>query len=163
MIYLRDFPDEPIFARMREDYPYLDADGISCFLRIVVAGSEFLTRLDEMLAEFNLTHGRWVILLLLRRRKVYQALPSELAKEQGVSRATISGLIKKLEQQGLLTKKENLKDGRQSMVILTAAGFDLIHQVLPSYYTLIDELMSPLDDSNKVSLKAIMDKLLFEK
>ncbi len=163
MFYLRDFPDEQIFARMKETYPQLDADGISCFLRIVVAGSEFLARLDEMLAEFDLTHGRWLILLLLRRRKIAQALPSELAKEQGVSRATISGLIKKLERQGLIMKKENLDDGRQSMVILTVAGLDLVHQILPNYYSLIDELMTPLNDADKVNLKAIMDKLLFEK
>jgi MarR family transcriptional regulator, negative regulator of the multidrug operon emrRAB len=160
MFYLRDFPNEQVFSRMRDTYPDLDPDAISCFLRVIVAGSEFLTRLDKMLAEFGLTHGRWVTLLLLRRREITQALPSELAKEQGVTRATMSGLINQLERHDLITKRNDPEDGRQTTIILTAAGSELVGQIMPSYYELIDDLFSPLGTHDKTDLKAILDKLL---
>ncbi len=163
MFYLRDFPTEQNFSRMRETYPQLDADAISCFLRLMVAGSEFLDSLDKMLAEFNITHGRWLTLLLLRRREIHQALPSELAQEQGVTRATISGLIKQLVRQNLVMRQEDPKDGRQTTIILTKAGDDLVSQIIPIYYELIDELMSPLNESDKINLGNILDKLLFIK
>lgn len=160
MFYLRDFPNEQVFSRMRETYPQLDADAISCFLRLIVTGSEFLSRLDKMLAEFGITHGRWVTLLLLRRRKITQALPSELAKEQGVTRATMSGLINQLERNDLVIKQDDPGDGRQTTIILTKTGSDLIRRIMPLYYELIDQLMSPLDGTDKAHLRAILDRLL---
>jgi len=163
MFYLRDFPNEQVFSRMRETYPHLDADGISCFLRLIVTGSEFLSRLDKMLAGFGITHGRWITLLLLRRRKFTQALPSELAKEQGITRATMSGLIRQLERNDLVMRQDDPGDGRQTTIILTKAGSDLVSRIIPSYYELIDELMSPLGPSDKANLKAILDTLLSTK
>ncbi len=160
MFYLRDFPNEQVFSRMRESYPDLDADAISCFLRLIVTGSEFITHLDKMLAEFSLTHGRWVTLLLLRRREITQALPSELAKEQGVTRATMSGLINQLERHNLVMKQSDPEDGRQTTIILTDAGSKLIGQVMPSYYELIDELLAPLGTKDKAKLKIILNTLL---
>ncbi len=145
---------------MQKDYPQLDADAISGFLRLLVTGSEFLGSLDKMLADFEITHGRWITLLLLRRRTVWQALPSELAQEQGITRATMSGLIKQLERQDLVMRQEDPEDGRRITIILTDAGADLVGRILPRYYALIDELMAPLDSKDKESLKSLLDKLL---
>lgn len=145
---------------MRESYPAIDADAISCFLRLAVIGSEFLSRLDKVLAQFELTHGRWVTLLLLRRRRVHRGLPSELAQEQGVTRATMSGLIRQLERQGLVTREGDPDDGRQTTIILTADGLELIAQILPHYYALINELLAPLGKGEKTDLKAQLELLL---
>jgi len=76
MFNLRDFPDEHVFSRMQQEYPQLEKASVSAFLRLLATGSEFLDRLDKLLADYGITHGRWLVLLLLRRREVRKALPS---------------------------------------------------------------------------------------
>ncbi len=145
---------------MKKDFSNLDPDSISAFLRLLVTGSEFLDSLDRVLSGYDITHGRWLTLLLLRRREIWHALPSELAQEQGITRATMSGLLRQLERQDLISRQEVPEDGRRTIIVLTETGADLVNRIMPRYYELIDELMAPLNPEEKKTLKVLLDKLL---
>ena len=160
MFNLRDFPDDHVFSRMQREYPQLDKAAVSAFLRILATGSEFLDRLDKLLANYGITHGRWLVLILLRRREVQQALPSELAREQGITRATMSGLLRQLTRDDLVRRQEDPEDGRKSTIILTEKGADLVGRIMPDYYELVKDLMAPLADAEKADLTRLLDKIL---
>ena len=160
MFNLRDFPDKAIFSRMQEAYPQLDPDAVGGFLRLLVVGSDFLARLDNLLMGYGIRHGRWLVLIMLRRREVWRALPSELAEEQGVTRATMSGLLRQLERDALIEREGDPSDGRKATVTLTEKGDRLIDTIMPHYYGLLNELMAPLDVSEKQTLVGLLDKVL---
>ncbi|MCP4118493.1 MAG: MarR family transcriptional regulator [Desulfobacteraceae bacterium] len=141
----------------------MDKTAVSAFLRILATGSEFLDRLDKVLANYGITHGRWLVLVLLRRREARQALPSELAQEQGITRATMSGLLRQLTRDDLVRRQEDPEDGRKSTIILTQKGADLVEQIMPAYYDLAKDLMAPLEDAEKSSLTCLLDKILMVK
>lgn len=160
MFYLRDFPDQTIFSKLEKDYPQLDPAAVSGFLRLLVTGSEFLDQLDTLLATYHITHGRWIVLLLLWRKEARQALPSELASEQGVTRATMSGLLRHLEKDQLIQRQDDPADGRKASVVLTASGVDLVERIMPDYYQMVNRLMSPLNSDDHENLVVILNKLL---
>jgi len=159
MFFLKDFPNEEMVARFRSILPHADADGVQIFIRLLVLGSECLLQLDRVLGAHDLSHSRWIVLMLLRRREVWQALPSELAKEQGITRATMSGLIRGLEGQGLVTRQPNEGDRRQTVVVLTEKGAALVERALPECLGLMERTLSPLHGTEKDELKRLIEKL----
>lgn len=160
MLFLKEFPDEQMLERMKVVFPQINTESVPAFLRLLVLGSEGLVYSDKMLAEYGLGHARWSVLMLLRRRRVWQALPSELAREQGVSRATMTGLINRLEKQGLVAKKQDTQDRRKSVVELTARGANLVEQVLPHCLDMMDQALSPLTREEVLQLRGLLEKLM---
>ncbi|WP_207260393.1 MarR family transcriptional regulator [Desulfovibrio sp. Huiquan2017] len=159
MFFLKDFPDEEMVARLRQVLPTADADRVQIFLRLLVLGSECLSHLDRLLERHGLSHSRWLVLMLLRRREVWRALPSELAREQGITRATMSGLTQRLEKQGLITRQPDDHDKRQTVIVLTPDGASLIERVLPQCVALMEQVLSPLEGNEKNEFKRLIAKL----
>lgn len=56
-----------------------------------------------------------------------RSTPTEIATRMGVSQATISVLIKKLEKYGLLERHKSLTDRRQTDLEITSAGLDKVN------------------------------------
>ncbi len=160
MFCLKELPNQEMIARMQQDFPQLEAAPMMLCIRLLMLGSELLVRLDKVLGQFDLGHGRWVVLMLLRRREVWRALPSELADEQGVTRATMSGLIRRLEQQGLVRRRLDPEDGRRNVVELTDAGAEVVSRALPRCYALAEEAMSRLRPEEKTGLLALLQKIV---
>jgi DNA-binding MarR family transcriptional regulator len=159
MFFLKDFPDEAMIARLLAVLPRADVNGVQIFVRLLALGSDCLLQLDRVLGGHDLSHGRWIVLMLLRRREVWQALPSELAREQGVTRATMSGLIRGLEGQGLVTRRPDDGDRRRAVVVLTEKGAALVERVLPECLELMERTLSPLSDGEKGEFKRLIEKL----
>ena len=159
MFFLKDFPDEAMIARFQAILPQADANGVQIFIRLLALGSECLLQLDRVLGAHDLSHSRWIVLMLLRRREVWQALPSELAEEQGITRATMSGLIRGLEAQGLVDRQPDESDKRRTVIALTDKGAALVERVLPECLGLMERTLSPLDDTEKSELKRLLEKL----
>jgi DNA-binding MarR family transcriptional regulator len=159
MFFLKDFPDEAMVDRLRAVLPTADVNGVQIFVRLLALGSECLLQLDRVLDAHGLSHSRWIVLMLLRRREVWQALPSELASEQGITRATMSGLIRGLEGQGLVTRQPDEGDRRQTVVVLTEKGAALVERVLPECLGLMERTLSPLDETEKTEFKRLIEKL----
>lgn len=144
---LQDLPTSDTFHRFAERYPDLDPEATECFLRVLRLGSDYLDFLDGVLAEHGLLHGRWITLILLMREPDRTAQPSTLAEKQGVSRATVSGLLDKLEAEGLVERVPDHADGRVLAAKLTRRGVAKLDRVMPDYYRRVAELMGELDRS----------------
>ncbi len=144
---LRDLPTGETFDRFAARYPALDPTATECFLRVLRLGSDYLEFLDGLLAEHGLRHGRWITLILLMREADGTARPSELAEKQGVSRATMSGLLDTLEGEGLIERRADDADGRTLLVTLTRRGRAKLDRVMPEYYGRVAALMNQVDRS----------------
>ncbi len=64
----------------------------------------------------------------------------ELSRLLIMHRSNVTGLVDRLEERGLLQRKENPDDRRVYRVVLTAKGRKLIDQILPDYYAAAEEI-----------------------
>jgi DNA-binding MarR family transcriptional regulator len=119
-------------------------------------GSDYLEFLDALLSKHDLLHGRWITLILLMREPDRAALPSVLAEKQGVSRATMSGLLEGLEADGLIERVSDEADARRSLAKLTRRGVSRLDKVMPVYYRAVSGLMSAYSNSQRKQLLELL-------
>ena len=59
---------------------------------------------------------------------------TELSRELITHRSNVTGLVDRLEQRGLVTRRDVDNDRRAYRIILTPAGSTLVRQILPHYH-----------------------------
>ncbi len=80
----------------------------------------------------------------------------ELANALLVTKGNISQLIVRLEQQGIVTRRQS---GRTNCLFLTERGQALFNAVVPQQEALIAELFSPLSPEEQRQLLVLLRKL----
>ena len=80
----------------------------------------------------------------------------ELAGALLVTKGNISQLLAKLEQEGLVSRRQ---EGRTNCLSLTERGQALYKRVVPQQETLIAELLSPLSEDEQHELLRLLRKL----
>jgi DNA-binding MarR family transcriptional regulator len=113
--------------------------------------------LDTCLSKHGLLQGRWWVLILLMREESKTSTPSVLAEKAGVTRATMTGLIDGLEQNGLVERIYTKNDRRSVLIRLTDAGQDKLDAVMPDYYRRVRQCMQALDDEKRAQLQQILE------
>ncbi len=64
----------------------------------------------------------------------------ELSRELIMHRSNVTGLVDRLEDRGLLLRKDSSTDRRAYKVVLTATGGRLIEKILPDYYDAAEKI-----------------------
>ena len=85
--------------------------------------------------------------------------PSELAEKVGVTRATISNMLQRMERDGLVDIRPAEQDGRGKIVKLTQAGCDFMEEILPPHYLRVSKLMEKLTEDEQKKLIMLLEKL----
>ncbi|QDU35116.1 Transcriptional repressor MprA [Poriferisphaera corsica] len=140
MFLLQDLPDEQVITHAQAIHGQFNRQGLLLFLQILKTGSDLLNNLDQFLSKYNLKHGRWITLVLLQREPSQTSSPSELAKKQGITRATMTNLLNSLENDLYIERIEHPTDARATNVKLTRKGRNLLKNIMPRYYQAINQL-----------------------
>jgi DNA-binding MarR family transcriptional regulator len=69
---------------------------------------------------------------------------TDLSRSLIMHRSNVTGLIDRLESRGLVQRRDNRNDRRAYHVVLTPAGSQLIHEILPHYYAAAEEVWGRL-------------------
>jgi MarR family transcriptional regulator, negative regulator of the multidrug operon emrRAB len=160
MFLLKDLPDDDTLRQFHSKYAELDIPSTRLFLRLLKIGSDLLQHLDTFLKSYNLSHGRWITLVLLHREKEKRALPSILAEKQGVTRATMSALLKRLEQDHLVKRSYIVSDGRSHLIQLTPEGQQTLDRVMPEYYQMVAKLFEGQSSEDILKVSGFLEPLL---
>ncbi len=84
-----------------------------------------------VLAQHNLS---WTAFVVLWVAWVWQESETRcVAEESGISKATLTGVLKTLEKLGFTTRRRSEKDGRLVIVGLTAEGNALMQRLIPEF------------------------------
>jgi len=145
MLQVKDLPDAEVLKKFAERYPDAGIDQVLQFLTFLRVASDLSNGLDQFLGSYDLLQGRWWVLLLLMREDDLSSVPSTLAQQAGVSRATMTGLLNGLQRDDLVTRVTDSNDRRQSRVRLTKKGQLKLDEVMPDYYQRLNQLMSVFD------------------
>lgn len=156
MLQLKDLPTTAVLDQFAERYPDADVTAVSSFLQLLRVATDLSIALDTCLSKHGLLQGRWWVLILLMREVTKISTPSSLADKAGVSRATMTGLIDGLEQNGLVERVFAKDDRRSVLIHLTEAGQAKLDAVMPDYYRRVRLCMQTLDEENRTQLQQIL-------
>ena len=113
--------------------------------------------LTEVAAEHDLSLTQLRVLCILRDREPTMA---DLATFTGLERSTVSGLIDRAAQRGLVTKTADLHDGRSVRVTLTESARGLVPEITAAIGDRVKPLIGELSTSEQKRLTALLTKAL---
>lgn len=113
--------------------------------------------LTEVAAEHDLSLTQLRVLGILRDRKPIMA---DLATFTGLERSTVSGLIDRAAQRGLVAKTADPHDGRSVRVTLTEPGRSLVPEITAAIGSRIGPLTGQLSTGEQKRLTALLTKAL---
>jgi DNA-binding MarR family transcriptional regulator len=87
-------------------------------LRRILRATELNSRL--LASHTGLTTSQFIILQIVARES--SVLPSAVARSAGLTQATVTSLVDKLERHGLVNRRRDTKDRRRIWIEVTAAG-----------------------------------------
>ena len=91
--------------------------------------------------------------------------PSELAVRERIQRPTVTRIVARLEEGGLVQRTRDPQDGRSSLVALTPAGRALLARGRTRKDAYLDRRLRRLDAEDRATLQraaAILERLLEE-
>ncbi len=129
-------------------------------LELRQAGEEIQKKIMDVLQkEHHLSEGKFCALVVLHQHLSGLA-PSQLAERVGVARASVTGMLRQMEQDGWISLDSDAKDGRGKIVCLTDSGREFIERVLPPHYLRVTHLMENLTEKEQFQLIHLIHKLL---
>jgi DNA-binding MarR family transcriptional regulator len=85
--------------------------------------------------------------------------PSELAQRERVQRPTVTRMLARLEEDGIVQRAADPADGRSFLVSLTPAGRQLLHEVRSRKDAYLAQRLSELDYEERAALARAADLL----
>ena len=120
---------------------------------------EMQKQYEAVLADYELSESRFLIMMFLTHATEWSLTPSELADKLGATRATASKLIKALEQKDWVRKLTSLTDKRSSQIQLTETGKAALDRFLPHNFDVIAQMMRHLTPDDFKTFTALLNKL----
>ncbi|MGD0187148.1 MAG: MarR family transcriptional regulator [Roseiarcus sp.] len=110
--------------------------------------------LEARLVEHGLTAQQWATLMRLLERDGWPQ--KELGESQGMDKATIGGIIARLEAKGLIARRPDLDDRRVNRVTLTAPGRRLALALRPLAAEVNARATAGLEAREAAALRALL-------
>ena len=112
---------------------------------------------SKRLQQFELSESRLIILVLLQE---YQELSlQEIAKHLGITKASTTTLISSLFNKKLISKRNDKKDKRITLVSLTSAGTVLLTETLKQHSLWIEKITNNLSDNDVAIFKKVLSQI----
>jgi len=152
-------PTREELVRHAEAVPEIRPEEVLAMLTIMQAASGIKEKiLDVLQKEYQLSEGKLCVLILLHQTEEGLA-PSEIARRAGVTKATVSVMLQRMEREHLVEIRADDGDGRAKRVFLTKLGRTFMDKVLPEHYVRITRLMGKLSRQEQEELIRLLKKL----
>jgi DNA-binding MarR family transcriptional regulator len=161
-VVLKELPRYECLVEASKKFPDLQPAACEAFLHLVRAGEEVTRVMNTHFAAHHITHGRFLVMMLLIDKGSEcprPTTPAELADRASVSRATITGLLDTLERDGFVRREPDPTDRRQMSVHLTQKGQSFMDAILPGYFRLMTQLMGNLSSNEQQTLSRLLTKV----
>jgi DNA-binding MarR family transcriptional regulator len=109
------------------------------------------------MGDLDLTSTQFAALVKLRELEA--APQTELGRLTGMDRATISGVVARLQKRDLVQLRADPQDRRARIIALTEAGEALLAQALGRVESVSDQTLAPVGAAEAMSLRETLRKL----
>lgn len=153
-------PSRAVLEQHAKIVPEIEPSSVIAMLQVLQASAEIQHAVIDVLEKkHQLSEGKLHVMILLHQEETGVA-PSELAERAGVTRATISVMLRRMTRDGLVRAFSNAADARAKKICLTAQGRQFMDDVLPGHYLRITQLMGKLSEREQVTLIALLKKIV---
>lgn len=155
----RPLPFDPIEEAGRQwDRRWDGTDAMRAATSVMRAQQIVLSRVDEALKPWSLTFARYEVLVLLHFTKEGVLPLGKMGDRLMLHQASVTNLIDRLEQQGLVRRVPHPTDRRTTLAELTADGRSVVVEATPA---VIDSSIGvvELTDRDQRDLHRILRKL----
>lgn len=128
-------------------------------IRILFAKTSAKTRKDyaDSLREVKIYVGQDHLLWQLWQKD--GATQTELSELMGCEPPTLTNMVKKLEEYGLVTRKKDVLDGRVSRVFLTDKGSALENPIAEIWRNHQIKMLNDISIEDRITLKRLLQKI----
>jgi DNA-binding MarR family transcriptional regulator len=159
MFYLKDLPTDTTLYEFSSLYPNMNPSAIKSCAELLRIGSLLLTAFETFLGGYGLSQGRFLTLIVMNRNPEDVISPSFLADKVGVRRATMTGLLDRLEKDDMIKRLADHQDRRKIGIRLTSNGRRVLAEMLPDYYRSIAKIMAKLTEKERLELMSLLGKV----
>ncbi len=129
------------------------------WLRLLTCANVIEKRVREQLrAEFGTTLPRFDVLAALEHAPDELTM-GELSKRLMVSNGNVTGIVVRLEKEGLVARRTASQDRRTNFVRLTDQGLAEFSAMAALHENWIDRMFADLDDEEIASLMELLDRM----
>ena len=129
--------------------PVQDLGRLVSYLR-----SNLVTHLDNALEDKELTSAQYIVVVLLARGKVNTL--AELCEHMVYDCGAMSRLLSRLEDKGLVAKKQSVEDRRSTLLYLTEKGQQLYPEILPTVNDIYRKALTGFSDDEQKQLASLL-------
>ncbi|MBB3139249.1 MarR family winged helix-turn-helix transcriptional regulator [Halomonas organivorans] len=109
---------------------------------------------------FQLTQLQYVMLSALEELGPLDQVT--LGRQTALDRNTVAGVVRKLENRGLVSRRRNPEDRRAMRVTITEAGRELRARVAPLVEEVQEEILAPLPPDDRKTLGRLLKRIADE-
>lgn len=133
---------------------FLKLDNQLCFA-LYSASRAIIRAYAPLLNRLGVTYTQYIVLLVLWEQNDISF--SKLSERLNLDSGTLTPVLKKMEQQGLIKRNRSKEDERQIQICLTKKGLELKNQALEIPEQMLCKIPFSLDEA--VVLKNTLEKL----
>lgn len=146
-------------ARLRARYRKFDVSAMETFFCLLGAAGTLMANTDTYWAKRRTSQGRIRVLMQLAQSPEAALSPCELAAKNGVTRATMTGLLDGLEREGFIRRHGNPEDRRSIRISLLPKGEKFLDSVMPDRLRHIAMVMRHFSENERADLNRLLHKL----
>lgn len=156
----RDAVDE-ILEQWKRERPDLDLQAMGIFGRLGRLATIAAKIVGATLAEHDLNIGEFDVLATLRRAGApYRLTPTQLARSSMLSSGAMTNRLDRLEQAGLIERRDDPGDRRGILVGLTRAGLARIEAAVTDHVANEARVLRDLTKGEQADLAQLLRKLV---
>jgi MarR family transcriptional regulator, organic hydroperoxide resistance regulator len=149
--------ERDIRARIGEQH--LDVAAMAAVSNIYRAANVVRNHMErKVLADEDLSWAAFTVLFVLWIWGDQQT--RHLAEEAGVTKGTLTGVLKTLEKRGLARRRTHEEDGRLVLVSLEPKGLAVIERLFPAFNLGEAYVSSALSEREKAQLATLLRKII---
>ncbi|MFD1988926.1 MarR family winged helix-turn-helix transcriptional regulator [Paenibacillus nicotianae] len=156
---IRDLPTKEMLQEFSKSVPEIDISATEAMLLFMRTASNIFKVSSNGFEKFDVSSGKFALLILLYRNQNTGLLASELAERAGITKATVTGLLERMERDHLIFRKDHPSDRRMSIAHLTDTGMTLMNELLPVHFLSTSKIMSGLSEEEKAMLLLLLEKI----
>jgi len=153
-------PASPVEEQTAEHSPFLPLyDSPGYLLR---RGGQFITaHFDAEMGHMGLTSSQLAVFLAVHVKEGMEQ--RELAAALNWDEATVGGMVRRLEAQGLLSRRSSPRSKRGMQIHLSEKGHDLYKRAKPHVDNVQKNVLQALEAEERVQLLRLLSKMMGEK
>ncbi|HHW01827.1 MAG TPA: MarR family transcriptional regulator [Thermoanaerobacterales bacterium] len=145
--------------RMAESYNWVEGIASRAILEFKRTHEMLEEVFENYFQEYDISDSKFNLLVILYNSSEKGLMLSEIGDRMLVTKANITGLIDRLERQGLVKRIRDESDRRKIQAVITRKGIEFTEEVIKKYKEWSGSIMNILNDDEKSMLIKIMAKL----